>query len=319
MEAIDINYTTISNNQTNKTNANTPNINNITKIENFQCDKCFKTFNKLKNLKRHQSLHTAEKNFKCNICPKQYSRSDHLKRHLKSHMADKKPYHCDKCTQRFSNKSHLNRHVKNMHENILKYTCEVCDMKFHKKDKLNKHQFLEHNSDENDSNIIRMMSNSNITTSTNATIATNTTTTTSTLKFVRKYPCYYPFCRRKFFTKGRLDKHISKFHDCKDSINQKSLVKCPFEDCESVYTRMSNLRVHIKSKHYNCEEFKCEECDKMFRHKSSLNRHVLKYHKEKLGGSLNFSGDTTMISNLSNKDSISTSGSSLNYDTLMTC
>jgi len=43
---------------------------------------------------------------------------------------------------------------------------------------------------------------------------------------------------------------------------------------------MFNLKTHIKTYHYSLKEFKCDEinCNQLFKHKCSLERHKMKYH-----------------------------------------
>ena len=36
---------------------------------------------------------------------------------------------------------------------------------------------------------------------------------TNNYKIFRRHRCYYPFCHRKFYSKGKLDNHISRFHN----------------------------------------------------------------------------------------------------------
>ena len=237
------------------------------------CETCSKKFTKLKNLKKHLKLHSSDKPYKCNQCEMSYSRSDHLQRHSVTHSQDSKPFPCDMCIQRFSNKSHLIRHLKNIHndkddKNI--YKCDKCEMSFNKKHKMSKHTSLMHSEIKSD-----------------------------------KYKCYYPFCHKVYHSKGKLECHIEKVHEVNELLdntnneiyelkdlsemikeevplkNEKKYLQCPFESCYKTYTTSYNLKVHIKTFHYKVEEFICnyEGCNQSFKHKCSLERHLMKLHK----------------------------------------
>jgi uncharacterized Zn-finger protein len=227
------------------------NIIEITQI--YSCEICNKTFNKMKNLNKHKKLH-GTKTYKCDKCENCYSRSDHLRRHMTSHDDNKTPYACDKCIQQFSNKSHLNRHIKNIHgERKIVYKCEEkeCEMSFDKKSKLSKHISQFHKAKTNFTN----------------------------------FECYYPFCGKIYNSQNKLNQHIENKHNLNILNNPlqekkaKEFFQCPFEDCYKSYSIMFNLKVHIKTFHYELKEFACNECNQSFKHKCSLERHILRIHQ----------------------------------------
>lgn len=229
------------------------------------CEICNKSFEKIKNLKRHLKLHDSEskvsiiinikERFKCEKCEKAFSRSDHLKRHVISHSEDKKPFHCDECVMRFSSKDHLKRHVKLIHMEENQYKCEKCDECFVKKYKLNKHiskQHTEKCSSEEDSK-----------------------------QENKTFTCYYPFCPKRYSSQSKLDLHILN-HDSERltnvTENEKIFYQCPIEECFKSYSTMFNLKVHIKTRHLQIEEFSCDKCNMFFKHKCSLERHKNNLH-----------------------------------------
>jgi len=57
---------------------------------------------------------------------------------------------------------------------------------------------------------------------------------------------------------------------------EKSFYKCPVHDCIKTYTSPYNLKVHMKTFHYKIQQFKCKVCEQHFKHKCSLNNHILK-------------------------------------------
>ena len=186
-----------------------------------------------------------------------YKRSDHLSRHLIKHEADNKPFSCSQCIQKFSNKSHLKRHIKNVHQSEI-YRCCICFETFKKKVCLRNHE--------------------------------------ESHGIGNKLSCYMPFCSKTFWNQDSLKNHIESHKlslaNKKDNqlIGRKRLreiekeeksYKCPFDGCLKVYSTSYNLKVHVKSFHFNEKHFRCQECGKEFSHKCSLERHVTVDHGEK--------------------------------------
>jgi uncharacterized Zn-finger protein len=144
----------------------------------------------------------------CEICNSTYFRSEHLKRHLISHSEEKKPYKCSMCVTRFSNKSHLNRHVKFVHLSLL-INCDFCAEKFSKKSDYHRHMF------------------------------SHTKT--------KPFQCYYPFCKRSYYKKGKLQSHIDQYHLLKAVSEDKTNLVLPKGNfsCKSTDTHGENVELRM--------------------------------------------------------------------------
>jgi len=53
---------------------------------------------------------------------------------------------------------------------------------------------------------------------------------------------------------------------------------CPFEDCNSTFSRPYRLRIHIQ-RHQGIKEFQCTQCDRSYHRRQHLQRHVGEAHQ----------------------------------------
>lgn len=86
----------------------------------------------------------------------------------------------------------------------------------------------------------------------------------------KKYTCSH--CRRKFFTKVSLRRHIQTH-------SEQPSYTCDI--CQKSYFRFAHLKYHIVS-HLNEKSFECNFCDKSFNDKYLLSRHLKQHSAEKL-------------------------------------
>jgi hypothetical protein len=97
-----------------------------------------------------------------------------------------------------------------------------------------------------------------------------------------EYKCYYPFCMKLYKTEEKLNQHIKKKHSLSNDpeIPEKIYFNCPMENCQKTYTSRYNLKVHMKTYHFEIKEFVCQylSCSQRFKHKSSLERHIRVSH-----------------------------------------
>jgi hypothetical protein len=49
-----------------------------------------------------------------------------------------------------------------------------------------------------------------------------------------------------------------------------------------MFSKLSNLKKHVRTVHEQAKSFKCHECGKLFGHKHVLNRHLSSVHKRRL-------------------------------------
>ena len=87
-----------------------------------------------------------------------------------------------------------------------------------------------------------------------------------------KYAC--PTCGRKLQDSYQLRVHVMANHQVGDVTRQ---FKCNFQGCKKEFLYQSNLKRHMDQAHTNkAPKYTCESCQKAFRDKWGLNRHVTK-------------------------------------------
>ena len=109
---------------------------NSKKSSKYQCKICPSSFKTSWHLKRHETIHNAEKLFKCKFCPKKVRRADNLINHEARHAMTK--YSCKICFQSFNTPQILSQHEK-VHVQIIR-KCNICKKTFNKSTTLEIHK-----------------------------------------------------------------------------------------------------------------------------------------------------------------------------------
>ena len=109
---------------------------NSKKSSKYQCKICPSSFKTSWHLKRHETIHNAEKLFKCKFCPKKVRRADNLINHEARHAMTK--YSCKICFQSFNTPQILSQHEK-VHVQIIR-KCNICKKTFNKSTALEIHK-----------------------------------------------------------------------------------------------------------------------------------------------------------------------------------
>ena len=95
-------------------------------------------------------------------------------------------------------------------------------------------------------------------------------------------------CPLKFTRTGNLKRHISKFHDGIESVqddytingrrgNLKREKKIQCDLCPMKFTRTGNLKQHISNIHEGIKPHHCSHCPARFAFKPSLKRHLIEH------------------------------------------
>lgn len=105
----------------------------------FICVQCNKKFGRRSDLKKHSICHTGIRPFICGVCNKTFSRNTNLTKHLKIHEG-LKPYVCQQCPRSFSARCDLQRHERIHSENSKPFQCTKCPSAFMRRDKLLHHE-----------------------------------------------------------------------------------------------------------------------------------------------------------------------------------
>ena len=156
---------------------------------------------------------------------------------------------CSFCLVKCKEKHDREEHEKTVHENRGKYRCEICGKTYSNKNALNYHVSNKHSGEE-------------------------------TMIFCE-------LCPSKFTTDASLQRHIETVHQ----ESQKAMFEC--DKCGAKFALLKTLNRHLKEQHFKLnanldfvEDFesflkeKCGQCDKSFKRKYQLQRHVKTVHCE---------------------------------------
>lgn len=261
------------------------------------CRVCSKVFQKAARLKRHETIHDAQRPvFVCKVpgCEKVYHRRDHLKRH------------------------------ESTHESAKRHTCPVagCGRSFFYRYHLTRHHLAVHGSPQDGAASKRQC------------VALAAEATESVIQSIRAslpegvapggsalpagvqgvidsirasipqgaasgdgappagegaapaprslgFLCGYPGCGKAFGSGAELRAHV------KDAHGSAKVFVCPVEGCGKRYSRKSNCRAHVREAHgpprYFCPE---PGCLAKYRQKQGLKRHVARAHGLPGGGAV---------------------------------
>ena len=242
---------------------------------NFQCELCADKFKTYNTMKRHIMVtHAPKGSFSCPHCDKPFEVEHLFSRHVrkcKRSKTDKKSYLCNLCLKSYSSEKAVRYHKRSFHEGLRNFACTKCDKTYSDHTPLRKHIQSVH---------------------------------TEKGSFECKQ------CKKMFDNAVKLDAHNYRCHVTKDD-----KIKCKFcnkvkhkydikeheqghidfdaekykcERCLRVFSRSFEHKNHMK-KHENTdnniiENHKCDQCDKSFKQKEYLNKHIRYIHKKSEAG-----------------------------------
>lgn len=132
-------------------------------------------------------------------------------------------FDCETCGKAFKKMSDKKRHIMVIHDGV-KFPCALCDKSFKRKDNLAVHISMVHDKD--------------------------------------KVSCQH--CGIKLSTKSNLSRHIKTFHA--NAVEGGYVCEC----CDGTFPSQTLLQIHVKKVH---KKFKCLECNSRFTKKSNLKDH----------------------------------------------
>ncbi|XP_067121689.1 zinc finger protein 728-like [Centruroides vittatus] len=94
----------------------------------YKCEICEKRFKKSSHLKEHRRCHSSKNPYQCELCHRTFRKKCNLVRHHHYH-SDEKPYECEYCGKHFKCIPNLNSHKK-CHVKDKCYQCTICNMNF---------------------------------------------------------------------------------------------------------------------------------------------------------------------------------------------
>ncbi|XP_052282201.1 transcription factor IIIA-like [Dreissena polymorpha] len=258
----------------------------------FTCSECNKTFKKRSRLEIHSRSHTGERPYVCDFegCNNSYKRVDHLRRH---EYTTHKPQNavdirCEEsdCEAQFSSWDNLNKHIKRCHEKQV-YTCHIagCKAEFRKHRLLKEHKLEVHSQG---AKYLCQEPGCGKSFSLGHQYRRH-------MKTHEGYICSE--CNEKFDKWSLLLKHRKRQHlkscvhrcdKCQKSFAQKqwltqhmvvheafrTVVVCPYENCNREYLDQRNLNAHVRSYHEG-KKFSCDHdgCNRSFATKQKLQLH----------------------------------------------
>ena len=225
--------------------------------KDYTCQYCLSRFSRKEARDNHiKNIHLKEQTYFCKVCGKELASKNGLESHMNSH-TDQKKYKCPECEK-----------IYNFHSNLLKH----CRAKGHK--------FPEPEAEQPTKNIESPLT-------TKCTICHK-----YVLHFERHmnvYHCRKFKCHKCNFTTDRkdsLDKHMQLIHKLFNkklgsiSKNLKAKDKYGCFDCGNEYDKEEDIVDHITMLK-DCNEIKCDQCDKIFTLRYNLNRHIRDVHDRK--------------------------------------
>ncbi|XP_056155833.1 LOW QUALITY PROTEIN: general transcription factor IIIA, b [Lampris incognitus] len=231
-----------------------------TGLRPFSCDRCDKSFCTANQLTRHHR--SGEKPYHCLLegCSEAFATLASMKDHMAQTPQQKKRYDCDRqgCEKTFNKRNQLKAHEYE-HTQLLPSHCSLgsCTMEFSSHNKLRHHERLHdgYGCDEDACTVLGQ---------------TWTGYQTHKKKPRRTAELQASMCKKQFLTAWFLHQHHMHFHT-----GERRLFRCPKEECDKTFKRLSTLKNHVLGDHEGRKAPSCAYpgCEKSFPIKESLWRH----------------------------------------------
>ena len=227
------------------------------------CEFCLSLFASRQAKKKHiEYYHTNQSLFNCSICHASFRTREGLASHEKAkHRESQGDFICTICDVKFENESSLKRHMKIIdHDALTKisYVCAKCDKIFKTRRTLREHKRkLGHNVDTKEGKEQEKEK-----------------------KFKKMNKCTEEDCAFETSRPDSLLRHQRLVHGMfrKDfqAVNNTLADggKWTCSKCGKTFTSVSEVRTHV----IQCEEIRCEFCNKTYSLKHHLKRHIEKKH-----------------------------------------
>ncbi|XP_061706391.1 gastrula zinc finger protein XlCGF8.2DB-like [Cydia pomonella] len=252
---------------------------------------CDSVFNRPYRLAQHLLVHNNIKGFPCpeTNCGKAYTNKSHLDRHINNiHKVTESDmlFSCPTCLKKYANRQNLKRHVNITHKVKISFSCDICKLNFLKKHQLTAHMYqhtgimsfscelchkefvsLKEKKKHARNHKIYRCSECNATFS----LWSKYQKHIRLDHMGRAFVCNY--CDRHFKLRSHMVRHIKTHSKIKTTT-----FPCPYDNCERVYSRNSNLKQHILMKHERIRH-ECKMCGAELSTKAKLVLH-LKLHSD---------------------------------------
>ncbi|XP_066981758.1 uncharacterized protein [Macrobrachium rosenbergii] len=240
------------------------------KASNFHCDICTASFTRQQQYDDHLKHH---KKNKCEICGQPFTNKKALVRHCRidhktfpQNVPPEPQYKCDKCDRVFNRPSLLQQHQQ-LHTGIKPLECLVCEKQF-----FNKRSLRKHINTVNHQNFLYMQNDH---------------------AYIMQDGFNCEACNIKLPSKNMLLTHSRVYHKvgvtwscpyCEYKTKRHYALKTHMELhagnrnfmcelCGSSFHALATLKDHHNFVHSDERKYKCKECDKTFKNRSTLSRH----------------------------------------------
>ena len=269
----------------------------------LKCELCNEAFRTSKGLKTHMLDHSEKFNFQCHLCTDEYKTEESLKRHLmvthapkgnftcphcskpfkiellfSQHVRkcqrskkEKKSYQCNLCLKSFCSEKAVRNHKSSFHEGLRNFACTKCEKTYTDNTPLRKHMQTVHTvkGSFECKECKKMFENA---------VKLDAHNYRSHVTKDDKIKCR--FCNKA------LHKYSIKYHEQAHIDYDAEKFKC--EKCSRLFSRNFEFKRHMK-KHENIdnnivENHKCDQCDKSYKLKEYLNKHIRYIHKKSEAG-----------------------------------
>jgi KRAB domain-containing zinc finger protein len=260
-------------------------------LSTLACAECGMMFKTQLHLKYHISVvhKRPEEAFGCHICQKTFSYKRNLKRHELTHTTEK-PFSCPEpeCGMKFKLEHFFKYHL-SFHRRGIDLTCPICNKRFHTSFHLKRHEARHANAivsvDKTDGKPFMCLKCGKL------------FSRSATLRMhekahhlgIREHAC--TACDKRFTQKVNLTRHIQRIHSNSTTTENPGLrrrgrpaqqqTSFPCLECGKLYSRKTSLKLHEKI-HLGIKDYACHYCDKAFRIKAHMVKHVRTHEKRVL-------------------------------------
>ncbi|CAG4933687.1 unnamed protein product [Parnassius apollo] len=225
-----------------------------------------------------------EKFYECTVCKKWFHARSQVAYHAYCN-GQRKPYQCPECNKSFATHSHFKYHMR-VHRNERTYACEVCGDSFFQMSKLQRHK-LKHTKEKK-----------YVCTVCNKGFNNLTSLRKHGLTHTEERPYQCNICARRFRDGSNYRKHVAK-HDMKKcncegcgkggnceaggggvrgaGVRALRPYQCP--RCPQAFHSGKDMRRHA-AVHSDSKPFRCKVCNRRFRRKDNLERHIRNTHPD---------------------------------------
>ncbi|XP_070570861.1 zinc finger protein 93-like [Ptychodera flava] len=230
------------------------------RVERVTCNLCGRSVRGPKMLKKHMQSHEVHK---CEHCPKQFSQPTRLKYHMKMVHGDERPFKCEICGKAFAVPFLLKRHLPS-HQEQKEHRCETCHKIYKSADTLRKHRVM--HSENRKTYVCEVCGN--------VYKSRDGLTKHAQLHMQLTFTC--DVCGATFKKSDYLRDHKNRMHPAEGTVQLRGC-----ETCGKMFRCGLALRRHQRLHKVPDNNVMCEECGKTFKHKKSLNYHMLEHTGER--------------------------------------